>query len=59
MRGLVLIALGSILATPGIGIPGIEAPGAPDITNTPGSNGVRGCTGKLIVEPPFKKGDIE
>ena len=50
----VLIALGSILA-----IPGIAAPGAPDITNTPGSNGVRGCTGKLIIEPAFIKGDIE
>ena len=52
MRGLVLIALC-------IGIPGIAAPGAPAITNTPGSNGVSGCTGKLIVEPPFIKGDIE
>ena len=23
------------------------------------SNGVRGCTGKAITEPEFKKGDIE
>ena len=52
MRGLVLIALS-------IGIPGIAAHGAADITNTPDSNGVRGCTGKLIVEPPFRMGDIE
>ena len=22
-------------------------------------NGVRGCTGKLIITPPFKKGNIE
>jgi len=47
MHRLVLIVLASILA------------GIPDLTATPDSNGVSGCTGKLILEPPLKKGDIE
>ena len=29
------------------------------ITSGVESNGVRGCTGKAITEPEFKKGDIE
>jgi len=37
---------------------GINVGGA-SITSGPNSNGVRGCTGKLIITPPFKKGDIE
>jgi hypothetical protein len=48
MHGLVLIVLASILASTVHAV-------VPDIAYTP----VRGCTGKLIVEPPFKKGDIE
>ena len=49
MRGFVLFFLGSILAsTVHAGIP-----------YALDSNGVRGCTGKLVVTPPFKKGDIE
>ena len=37
----------------GINVGGASALDAPD------SNGVRGCTGKLLITPPFKKGDIE
>ena len=35
---------------------GVNAGG---ITSGVESNGVRGCTGKAITEPEFKKGDIE
>ena len=54
MHGLVLIFLGSILAST------VQA-GVVDYVDwfEPNSNGVGGCTGKLIVEPPFKRGDIE
>ena len=37
----------------GINVGGASALDAPD------SEGVRGCTGKLLISPPFKKGDIE
>jgi len=37
----------------GINVGGASALDAPD------SEGVRGCTGKLLITPPFKKGDIE
>ena len=43
MHRLVLIVLASILAS--------------TVHATPDSNGVSGCTGKLVVKPPFKKGD--
>ena len=49
MQVLGLFVLGSLLTTTvhaGIS-DGIE------------SDGLVGCTGKAIVEPPFKKGDIE
>ena len=58
MHGLVLIFLVSILAST-VHAQGYEGASPLDATGTRGSNGVRGCTGKLIVEPPFKKGDIE
>ena len=48
MHGLVLIFLVSILASTAHTVIPVQP-------YTP----VRGCTGKLIVEPPFKKGDIE
>ena len=35
---------------------GVNAGG---ITSGVESNSVRGCTGKAITEPEFKKGDIE
>jgi len=50
MHGLVLIFLGSILASTVHAGTSLAAPK---------SNGARGCTGKLVVTPPFKKGDIE
>ena len=56
MHGLVLIVLASILASTVYAEP---EPGAYHLTDTPGSDGVTGCTGKLILEPPLKKGDIE
>ena len=37
----------------GINVGGAGALDAPD------SDGVKGCTGKLMIDPPFKKGDIE
>jgi len=37
----------------GINVGGAGALDAPD------SDGVKGCTGKLMINPPFKKGDIE
>ena len=49
MEVLGFIILGSLLATTGHA--GISDGIDPD--------GVVGCTGKAIVEPPFKKGDIE
>ena len=53
MHGFVLIFLGSILAsTVQAGVVDYDWFG-------PNYNGVRGCTGKLVVTPPFKKGDIE
>ena len=54
MHGLVLIILGSILAST------VHA-GVVDYDDWlgPNSNGVQGCTGKLILEPPPKRGDIE
>ena len=58
MHGLVLIILGSLLATTAHGGPcGPGGPGPCYIGEYP--SGIRGCTGKLIVTPPFKKGDIE
>ena len=48
MQVLGFIVLGSLLATSGHA--GISS-GI--------SDGAVGCTGKVIVEPPFKKGDIE
>ena len=57
MHGL-LIILGSLLATTAHGGPcGPGGPGPGYIGEYP--SGIRGCTGKLIVTPPFKKGDIE
>ena len=50
MHGLVLIFLGSIL---------VSTVHAGTSLAAPKSNGVGGCTGKLVVTPPFKKGDIE
>ena len=50
MHGLLLIVVGSLLA---------RTANAASIADSLYSNGVRGCTGKLIVEPPFIKGDIE
>ena len=58
MHGLVLIFLVSILAST-VHAQGYEGASPLDATGTRGLYGVRGCTGKLIVEPPFKKGDIE
>ena len=51
MHVLVLIVFASLLASTahaGAGIPAGLVP-----------NGPVGCSGKLIVEPKFKKGDIE
>ena len=66
MHGLVLIFLGTILAsTVQAGVVDYDWFGSNSygvggyLMAAPKSNGVRGCTGKLIVEPPFKKGDIE
>ena len=50
MHRLLLIVLGSLLA---------RTANALSIADSLPSNGVRGCTGKLIVEPPFKRGDIK
>ena len=47
MQGLIIIFLGSLLARNAIAWDTLE------------SDGVNGCTGKLVVTPPFKKGDIE
>ena len=53
MQGLLIIALGSLLARTAIAWD-------PDLFgDTLESDGVNGCTGKLVVTPPFKKGDIE
>ena len=60
MHGLVLIVLGSLLASTAHGGP--CGPGGPGPCYWPEQyehQGIRGCTGKLIVTPPFKKGDIE
>ena len=60
MHGLVLIILGSLLATTAHGGPcGPGGPG-PCLQRYPEiSSGIRGCTGKLIVTPSFRRGDIE
>ena len=58
MHGLVLIVLGSLLAFTAHGGPcgpGGPGPCLPD----PKHQGTRDCTGKLIVTPPFKRGDIK
>ena len=56
MHGFVLFFLGSILAsTVHAGVVEYDY----DDWNGQSSNGVRGCTGKLLVTPPFKRGDIE
>merc|ERR1712008_160396 len=52
------MGLGSLLASTAHGGPcgpGGPGPCLPD----PEHQGRRGCTGKLIMTPPFKKGDIE
>ena len=49
MQVLAFIVLGSLLATTGHA----------GISRGINSGGAVGCTGKAIVEPPFKKGDIE
>ena len=49
MHVLVIVALGSLLATTAH-----AGAGALDYTTGP-----IGCSGKLIVEPEFKRGDIE
>ena len=68
MHVLVLNALWSILVTVTTAYAGdfdgmevIQSQGVlqNSTLDAPGSNGVRGCTGKLVVTPPFKKGDIE
>ena len=61
MHGLVLIVLGSLLATTAHGGPcGPGGPGpCPPLQYPEISSGIRGCTGKLLVTPPFKKGNIE
>ena len=51
MHVLVFIVLGSVLATTanaGVGLEGNNNP-----------RGVNGCTGKAILEPNLKRGDIE
>ena len=49
MQVLAFIVLGSLLATTGHA----------GISRGINLDDVAGCTGKAIVEPPFKKGDIE
>ena len=59
MHGLVLIVLGSLLASTAHGGPcGPGGPG-PCLQLYPEHEGISGCTGKLILTPPFKRGDIE
>ena len=52
MHGLVLIFLVSILASTVYAEPY-------NLIDAPDSFGVRGCTGKILVTPPFKRGYIE
>ena len=65
MPGLLLIVIGSLLVTTSHGYDydgyadGYDDYGPRFVLSGINSKGVQGCTGKLLVTPSFKKGDIE